>query len=56
MYFSHLNLSEDYMILIFIGSLQSAEDMKKCLVEKFAKESLKLTFRHISLKECRKGG
>ena len=42
------------MILIFIGSLQSAEDVKKCLVEKFEKESLKLTFRHIHSRSVEK--
>ena len=47
----------DDMILLYIGSLQSAEDMEKCLIEKFKKEGI--TFRHIqthSLKEYGKGG
>ena len=42
------------MMLIFIGSLQSAEDMKKYLIEKFGKESLKLTFRHIHSRSVEK--
>ena len=37
----------DDIILVFLGSLQTAESIKTDLKEKFARENLTLTFRHI---------
>ena len=37
----------DDIMLIFIGTLESAEELKACMAEKFAKVGLKLTFRHV---------
>ena len=36
----------DDIMMLYIGSLQSAEELKACMAEKFAQEGLKLTFRH----------